>query len=239
MSYPLPVQRFLLVAVALALGIVLGAWQPRNELRELRAEADALRAELARSGRGQAISGVQSLLQDGLTHRERPEPTPKDAPSEAAPEAPDPTDEAAAPPEEALPEEAPADLAQTQAAMEEMLEARRAQALAALTEQADLDEQQTAQVEALMDEMNAAMRSHVDGFVQQVLSQGDVERHDMLVVAADMLDTVIVTDEKMQALLGDELYDSVDPEAVDPLSYVDGSTLSSLAQLQGMDMPDF
>lgn len=62
---------FLIVVLALGVGMVLGAWQPRGELLESRAERDQLAREAKRCKRGAASAGITEMLRGA----HRPGPT--------------------------------------------------------------------------------------------------------------------------------------------------------------------
>lgn len=229
------VRPFFPAVIALVVGIVLGAWQPRGELLEARAELDAARARGA-DCRGNAAESIRSILRadpGGLEGR-RPvvrntapteEPAPEvEAPPEVAGEEP------AAPPE--TPE-------QVREAMHTALDARRAQALAALIEQGDLDDAEIDAVESAMADMNRALKAEVDRFVADANETGVVERRDLMEFAAESLDIVIAADEKVRATVPAEAYEQIDDAAVDPFSYISGETLDGLTRLEDIDSPLF
>lgn len=231
---------FFPAVLALVAGIVLGAWQPRGELLAMRAELDELRTAGGKPCRGNAADGIRTILRaerpEGL-RAERPEgvvashPEPR---AEDPPAAPDlPADDQAAPGPDVAPVDE-ADVAAQADAMAAALDARRAQAMAALTEQADLDDAQVASVNQLMDDMNSQLKAQVDRFVDEAVANNDVDRRDMMDFAAESLDIVIATDDAMRKTLPPEAYDDADDSAVDPLSYLSGETLDALTRLQGM-----
>ncbi|MFZ5479844.1 MAG: hypothetical protein ACOZNI_23975 [Myxococcota bacterium] len=221
---------FLPAVAALVVGILLGAWQPRGELLALRAEADTLRAKAERPCRGRAAESIRTILR-----AEPPDaPEPDDGEAPAAPATPPPAEDGARIEigGEALPVE---DAEEVKDQMAAALDARRAQALAALAEQADLDEAEIAGIDAVMDDMNRQLEVEVDRFVEEAVARGDVDRRDIMDFAAESLDIVIATDDRLREALGDEVYAEVDDSALDPLSYLSGDTLDSLTRLQ--DVP--
>ena len=224
---------FFAAVIALVVGIGLGAWQPRGELLEARAELDALRAK-GGDCRGSAAQSIRSILRADPEGFERDRPIVRNtAPTDPEPEAtPEPV------PEEA-PTEGPQTPEQMRDAMHTALDARRAQALAALAEQADLDDTQVDAVEAAMDEMNRALAAEVDRFVADANESGIVERRDLMEFAAESLDIVIAADEQMRKAVPADVYDSIDDSAVDPFSYISGQTLDGLTRLEDIDSPLF
>ena len=232
---------FFPAVVALVLGIVLGAWQPRGELLEMRAELDALRAEAARSRRGDAARSLRSILRadapdlavDGGPRRATATPAEGGATGEAAAgaEAGAPADEGAA---AATVPPAPEEL---QASLRAALDARRAQALAALVEQGGLDDAEADAVDAAMDQMNRELKAEVDAFVAEAVESGEVDRRQLMDFAAETLDIVIAADDRLRQTLPADVYDAVEDGAVDPFSYLSGDTLDGLARLEGVAAP--
>ncbi len=225
--------------VALVAGIVLGAWQPRGELLAMRTELDALKVAGARPCRGGAAESIRSIL--------RADPTSLEAPSEgrrvrnvgdAAPTgAPEEVDGVLpAPDADATPEIQSPD--QLREAMNTALDARRAQALAALVEQGGLEEAEVGMVTDSMDQMNRELRAEVDAFVEGAVAAGEVDRRDIMDFAAESLDIVIAADERMRRSVPAEVYAEVDDAAVDPFSYLSGEALESLVRLEGIAGPE-
>lgn len=228
-------RSFVPVVIALVVGIVAGSWQPRGELLELRGEVDELRKVAARPCRQ---GGAGSLAEIFRMPEEQGPPSPPrgSADPSAPPDPPPPPGLAAgdAPPpgpEAPLSAESAEDAVAT---LKAGLDARRAQALQALTEQAELDEEQVAEVDAIMDQMNAELKTAVDQMVTEVLANGEVDRREMMEFGADALDIVLDADDRMRELLPEDVYAGVDDATVDPFSYVSGDTLASAVRLQGL-----
>lgn len=223
---------FVPVVVSLVVGIVLGGWQPRGELLALRKEADDLRAEARKPCRGGGASTLSGIFRvpEGAED-DRPTP-PRGAGSEtpSAPEAPIEGTPSGAPP----PGPAPENAEQAMAAMKATLDARRAQALQALTEQGDLSDDQVQAVEQIMDQMNHDLKQAVDQMVEETLAHGEVDRREMLEFGADALDIVLAADDQMRNTLPKEVYEAVDDPSVDPFSYVSGEALASAVKLEGL-----
>lgn len=220
------------VVASLVVGLALGAWQPRGELLRLRAENAELRSRSLLDDRSEAAAGIREILRarpPGRApgpDRAAAAPAASDAPAVAAAEE-DPlplADEASAR------GDGPAADAQ---ALTDAMDARRAQAEAALAEQADLDEEEADAVRKVMDEMNAQLAKEIDAFVRDALANGEVERRDMLGFAADALDVVLAADDAMRDALPEGALDGVDDTLVDPLAYISGDTLAPLTRLEG------
>lgn len=235
-------NRFITAAFALVLGILLGAWQPRGELLRLRAELDA---STHADCQNRALNPVETLL--GVKHSENtPTLTEKQAALAAEPSvSPPPSGDAMpdvskeATPPEATPEVTDNDILSTENIEEAkaLVEARRAQAMAALVEQADLDEDQEKAVVAVFDKMNEQIQASAEDFVDTALARGSIERRDMLAFGADMLDAAVVAEDGLHAQLPPELMKDLDPELYNPLNFVGGAAADSLLRLKDMPLP--
>jgi len=230
---------FFPAVVAMVVGIVLGAWQPRGEMLALRAEVDALKLAGAAPCRNSAARSIRSILrsdapdlgmdENGRRTASAQDPTPAPdadgpAPLEGGPEAPEGPD-------------SPRSTEEMREVMQAGLDARRAQALAALVEQGDLGDDDVEAVNAAMDDMNRALKAEVDAFAEAALADGEVDRRDLMDFAAESLDIVIAADEQLRRALPEDVYGAVDDSAVDPFSYVSGDTLDALTRLEGVSAP--
>ena len=119
-------------------------------------------------------------------------------------------------------------------AMRDALDARAAQARAALLEQADPTDEELAALDAAVDKMNTRLKAQVDAFVASVEAGGEPDRRELMEFAAEALDAVIEADDAFVGALPEDVRESVDAEVVDPFSYIDGETLESLARLEGL-----
>lgn len=235
-------NRFITAAFALVLGILLGAWQPRGELLRLRAELDA---STHTDCKNRALNPVETLL--GVNHSENaavPPVKPIDKVDEPSGPVPEPAVALETPPVE-TPSEGPPpvndnDILSTENIEEAkaLVEARRAQAMAALVEQADLDEDQEKAVVAVFDKMNEQIQASAEDFVDTALSRGNIERRDMLAFGADMLDAAVVAEDSLHAQLPPELMKDLDPELYNPLNFVGGAAADSLLRLKDMPLPE-
>ena len=229
---------FLPAIFPLALGRVLGAWQPRGELLTARAELAALAEQPCRRSAADRVRSMLSGDRAALSPETRFGI--QDAPGADAPATDDAgADDGTSPEasaEGATPTPlAPEDLEDEREMMADALAVRRSQARAALAEQADLGDDELAEVDAIMDEMNRKLKVEVDRFVEDALERGTLERRDMMEIAAVSLDTVIAADDDLAELLPDGV--KIDDEARDPFSYLDAAAVERLVELQGFDDP--
>ncbi len=230
-------HRFLPVVLALVVGILLGAWQPRGELLRLRSELDAGRGKDCRTD---AAASVRDLLGAGGMHspdEKASGPSVSSAKPGVAGEKPEapvepvPIDEGAGPPKTKLPPE------EELKEMAAVLDARRAQAIAALSEEADLDEAQIATVEAVYDKMNASLKLSVEEFVNRAESTGTVERRDMMALGADVLDAAVVAEDGVRSVLPPEVAADLPEEYTDPLSFISSDVVMSLSRIRDLELP--
>ena len=227
-------RQFLMVAAALVAGMLAGYWQPAGEVLRLQRELDGLRGQDC-----QRIDPLRDFLGvrgGGTAPKPAPGAVPGPAPGAGGPApepGPVPVPEPAggsgdAPPE---PTPDPFDPAQVGQAAE-LMDARRAQALAALTEQAGLDEAQRAEVERIFGEMDRGVRASVEGFVGEALASGTVQRRDALALGADLLDAAVVAEDALWEALPPEVMEGLDPEVYNPINFVGGDTVRALSRLQ-------
>jgi hypothetical protein len=236
---------FFPAVIALVLGIVLGAWQPRGELLEMRTELDAMKTAGGKPCRASAADSLRDLLRAPGGAVDDSRRVRNAAPAGA------PTDEGVAtggatveggeldPNAPSVPVSDADAFEQGQEAMSAALDARRAQALAALTEQADLEEEDVAAVNAAMKQMNDELGAQIDAMVTSAVSDGELDRRDMMEFGAEALDVVLAADDRMRDIIPPEVYAQIDASAVDPLSYISGETLDTVARLKDVKGPDW
>jgi hypothetical protein len=230
---------FFPAVVALVAGIVLGAWQPRGELLSMRAELDTLKAAGGKPCRSGAADSIRSILRadpstfeaSGANRKVRNVGGPDDA------EVAEVAEGEGAPPTDVATPEAPANAKQLRDTMNTALDARRAQALAALVEQGGLEDAEVAAVTDAMDQMNRELKTEVDAFVDAAVASGEVDRRDVMEFAAGALDIVIAADDRLQKAVPADVYAEVDDAAVDPFSYLSGDALDALVRLEGVAGP--
>jgi hypothetical protein len=116
--------------------------------------------------------------------------------------------------------------------MAEALDARAAQARAALIEQADPDPEALAAIDAAVARMNEKLKGQVDAFAATVADGAEPDRRDLMEFGAEALDAVIEADDAFRDAIPEETRADIDDEAVDPFSYIDGSTVAALVQLE-------
>ena len=111
------------------------------------------------------------------------------------------------------------------------LELRRTQALAALEQEGDLDDQQMEDFESTLDEMNRSIREMTEEMVDQLNDGEEPTRRQMMKFAADGLDVFIEADETLSEILDADQLENVPEESLDPFSYVDPSLLDLLQEM--------
>lgn len=217
--------------VAFALGLVIGGYPPRAEVRELEAKLEDARDSACGPGMGQDLARLFAV--GAGTSRAQPYGDPEQIAAEN-PEAAELVAELDA--EQAEVGQAAQELAQNVPdedlqALRAALQLRRAQARAALVESADPTDTQLMEFDLAVKEMNErliSLASDVTGMIQD----GDpIARRDAMVFAAETLDALIATEDRFTDLLTEDQLDEVDLDALDPFSYVDPAIVDTFAQL--------
>ncbi len=225
-------RTFLITALALVLGTVLGALQPRGELLALREEVRALNDKTRECQRGAAGAGLREFFR--APPASAPEPTGAPTGEEAiGADGPAGADVPVADEANSGQAEASGPKAEDVEAMVAAMDARAAQARAALLEQGELDDEQIAAIDEALERMNAKLKKQVDAFAQSVEAGGEPDRRELMEFAAEALDAVIEADDAMVAHIPESVRDSMDDEALDPMSFISGETLSAIATLEG------
>jgi hypothetical protein len=108
---------------------------------------------------------------------------------------------------------------------------RRAQARAALVEQADPTDTELIAFDDAITRMNTDLKGLTDELLEQVNTDEDITRHDMMTYAADVLDIMIEADEAIVASLDEDVVQDIEDEAIDPFSHIDPEIISMLGGL--------
>ena len=115
--------------------------------------------------------------------------------------------------------------------IKDALALRRAQAMAALKEQAGASDEQMKSVEGAVDAMNGNLRALAEEFVATIEEGTEPSRRDMMLFAADTLDVLIETEDALYQALPEGQRESLDDAVLDPTSYVDASVIDVLSAL--------
>ena len=224
------------IVIALVVGIVLGAWQPRGELLALRQQVDELRVQAAKPCRGRGLEQIRDILSPAEAETSDAETTkPGRRRMSSRPPKGNVSDRTSVEgASSAAANGAPADPAKELGAAKAALDARRAHAMEALIEQGDLDEDDQTKINTILDDMNAKLKEQIDEFEADAQRRGEVERRDFLELGADALDVVLASDDALRESLTAEVYEGLDDELTDPLSYVSGSTIDGVVALAGL-----
>ncbi|MEQ1567901.1 MAG: hypothetical protein ABMA64_19840 [Myxococcota bacterium] len=209
------------VVAALVLGLVIGGFGPRREVRQLRRDVQV--AE--RGGRrdvGKQLFG--EVLQPRVTAADPPN---QDEPTELPPDAADGPEPAPRSDRRSTRGSGPDPQSLEQ--MKQALDLRQAQARAALLEQAEPTDEQLAQIDSIFADMNHELH----GLAEELVAIGTPERREMMVFGADALDVLIDAEESLRGVLEPDQLAELADEALDPTAYVDGTVVDVMAQLDG------
>ena len=234
-----PVKMFVLAAVTFVAGMALGGVGPRLQNRYLQEQI----SELAER---ECDSGVSNDLRRLLSGSPMGVPTPPPVPPEPA-AVPAPAE--VSPPtsmkqtDDALNIEWTVDGEPTtsdhlpnvdelaNAGLYDALDLRRVQAQARLRESAWPDATQQEHIDEAYAQMNEDLSQIAGDFITELDTNTQPSRRELMMLAADTLDTMINAEEEVLRTLDDEQFEAVDPEATDPFAHIDPAILDVLEQL--------
>jgi hypothetical protein len=116
-------------------------------------------------------------------------------------------------------------------ALRETMDARRAIARQSLRETAWVSDEQMTDIDSAYDAMNEDLYSLATELVNLTADGVEPSRRDVMILAADTLDVMIDAEQAVYDLLDSEQLEHVEPDAVDPFSYIDGSVLEALQEI--------
>lgn len=207
------------------LGFVLGGVQPRRELAALQDELQAMKDRLVkaerRAGRRLIPAGLPGLS-EAAPEDDEPEDDEDAGPSGGKDEAP-PADvvvnDGDAPP---APDPAAAANQDPWQAFDAAVDAQRVrakQSRAALQEQADLSDEQMAEVDRVMADMNRELMAYTDEML--TLSEEDAAARDALGLAHDVTGVLYDSQTALEEIIGEGAVADVDEQATQVWNYVD------------------
>lgn len=221
-------KHFVLAAVTLVVGLVIGGLGPRAEVRSLRAQLEEIGdAPRGRVGSRDIASIFRGRPWEGAAADPAPSPG-SDTEREPRADRQDPPD--ATPGEAGAEPVVDGSFDENADRMKEAMELRRTQAIAALREQAEASDAQMAAVDAIVSDMNADLHALAEDFVATA-SEGEPSRRDLMVFASDTLEVFIGTEDALYEALPEDQREQVSEEALDPMSYVDGGIVDVLSGL--------
>ncbi len=222
------------VVLAAVVGLAVGGLPARDEARALQTKVELLEGrecdrqvgfELAEMLRGGRLSDVDSRRPE--RPETPPEPAAEPAPDDDAPS----TDDAIVVEFGDDDGDNAADGLQSIEAMRDAMELRQVQSRAALREQTGASDEQMETVDDIVGDMNDELRGLADDFADMIGDGGEPDRREMMLFAADALDVFIGTEDAILDTFDDEQLAQLDDEAHDPFSFVDGSVIEALQEL--------
>lgn len=217
------------------LGFVLGGIQPRRELAAIQDELDASRDRLVKAER----KASRRLIPAGLPGLSSPgEPDEPDTERDEADGPPPPSRddggevEVEGPRAEATPGASTQDPWMAFDAAVDAQRVRAQQSRAALQEQADLSDEQMAEVDAVMADMNRELAAYADEMLD--MSETDPAARDALGLAHDVTGVLYESQTALEQVIGGDALTDVDEQAAQVWNYVDlGIFRDSLEQRGG------
>lgn len=227
-------------AVALLLGLVLGGLPVRGDLREAEAKVADLEARPCQEGVGKDLARFFGGARTAPIAEPLRPPNPTPGPRELAEANPEAAALAAEIDEAELQiqaetaeglrdalEERSEELELARAA----LELRKAQARAALIEEADPDGAQLETIDAAYDAMNGELQRIAASLGKQVLDGGEPDRREAMAFAADALDAMLLAEDEVLGALDPEQRQDLSDGAINPFSHVDPGLVDILLEL--------
>jgi hypothetical protein len=235
-----------LVGAALGLvgGFVIGGVGPRRELADAQREIDRLEAELESGGGGwrSPVPGLDRILRN-------PGGDDADTPSEPAPVA-EASEETASEGETVavpgvdggVPRESWRDRWRSRAreSREERYDAftraaavqrvRRVQSRAALVEQAELTEEEEAELDTVLGDLNDSLAGYGEEILMLAARDEPPPARDLLGITHDVTGIMASSQRRLEALLGPERMGQTDPSALEIWNHVDLDRLEPAAR---------
>jgi len=111
------------------------------------------------------------------------------------------------------------------------LELRRAQARAALIEGAEPNDDQLADIDQAVQDMNDSLLT-LSGELTDMMENGEEpERRQAMSFAAEALDTMLTAEDRFRDALSQDQIDALDDQALDPFSYISPDIIDTLQSL--------
>ncbi len=230
-------------AIALVLGLILGGLGPRSDMRKLEKKYAEMDDGPCKSTLG---ADLATLMGGGFGQEPDARPTRNDRrPATNALGDRDPDVIAAENPEaaelvaEMENEDGAGELTEDLEGLDEKqlqlartaLELRRAQARAALVEDAEPDETQLESIDIAVNEMNESLNDLAEELTTMIADGEEPTRRDAMEFAAEALDTMLLAEDAMRGALDPDQLDVLDDGSLDPFSYVDPSLVDALEKL--------
>ena len=213
-------------AFALLVGLIAGGVGPRAELNAMMKTVDAVDLERCKNTVGKDLATFfGGAREGGLPPVVAAAPRPQTLRQPTDPE----VEAALAELEEGeaqATEELQEGLRDTLANRDELelarsaLELRRAQARAALVEEADLDRAQAEEVDGVYDEMNGTLEELAAGMAEMVVGGREPDRREAMEFAAEALDAMLVAEDRVLRVLDAEQRSELGQDAANPFNHV-------------------
>jgi len=227
-------------SLTFAVGLVLGGFHPRMELQKAQNEPSVINIE--KKCQSTVGSDLAKLMSQGgsssasnphhLSSSKDPEEIIKNNPK--AVEVASQIDQEQERFEEELSKELENIPNEELEAARGALELRRAQARAALIEDANPDQDQLDQIDQAIQDMNDSLLQIADELADTIQTEGEPNRRDAMSFAADALDTMLNAEETMRNTLNTDQITNLDDRSLDPFSYVSPELVDVL---QSFDQP--
>lgn len=235
-----------LVGAALGLvgGFVIGGVGPRRELAEAEREIDRLEDELESGGGAwrSPVPGLDRILRSPDDEERADEPRPETPETEPRQEGPEAETVAVPGVDGGVPRESWRDRWRSRARedREERYDAftraaavqrvRRIQSRAALVEQAELSEEEEAELDTVLGELNDSLAGYGEEILMLAARDEPPPPRDLLGITHDVTGILAQSQRRLEALLGPERMGETDPSALEIWNHVDLDRLEPAAR---------
>lgn len=240
----LPLGAAAALAIGIVIGFVLGGIAPRRDVVEREEQIARLERALTeddgrRDGWRSPVPGLDRILREPERGRALPSASGDVAERAAARDEDDEGDGELADGGAGVPREGWRERWQERAP-DERLEAfqravsiqrvRRVQSRAALAEQAGLDEEELAELDTALGEMNTDLRGHGEELLVLALGDEPPAPRDLLGITHDVTGILHRAQLRLETLVGPERMEGVDPSALEIWNFIDLAELEPAAR---------
>lgn len=233
-----------MLAIGIVIGFVLGGIAPRREVVDREEEIARLERALAesdgpRGGWRSPVPGLDRILREPERGRTLPGAASAELEERAAPAERGEERELAQLGDGGVPREGWRERWE-EGAPDERMEAfqravsiqrvRRVQSRAALAEQAGLDDEELATLDTALGEMNAELHGHGEELLVLALGDEAPAPRDLLGITHDVTGVLHRAQLRLEALVGPERMESVDPSALEIWNFIDLAELEPAAR---------
>lgn len=240
-------MKYLLPALTMVLGLVIGAWVPQSDLRVVKNELANLKKECAKGQKSgssnQIVGNVTQLL--GVQAPADSQKSPKNPPkrptvtlSDNTEQVPGPESDDAVPIESSengpTAKQTPEDFYEVIDIARDAWHLRSTQSRQALAENLDLNDDELTSFDHTISEMNKKLEDEIIDIAELMVQKEELTTEDGLMMVNRVSGVLLDTYNQLDTVLPDMWRDQTGNEA-DLINYVDPTVAMPLGNLQGMN----